>query len=199
MQLIRLVMYTVVMGSMLNVMAMERETIEQKRVAAVKRYRYIKGPKFNKAFLINMPGGTDSYTSGWLEKSFLESIDESCIQGLSLIEESDSQEEKNKALHRLVRMYNRRSLRKSFHRYEKILMKAIKTVVEKGADPNLENDTKCAGDPLYIALKRLEKKKNDDLLQFLFTYGARTDLPKAAVWVREVFEEYNKNQEKLKK
>ncbi len=191
MKLIRLVMCAVIMGSMLNAMAMEKEIIQQKRAAAVKRYRNTKNQRKIYAGLRN-----ERFLSYFDFLRLLELLgelfDEKCIQDLSLIdEEDDSQEEKDKALHRLVEIYNRQG----FYEHGETLMNAIKTVVAKGADPNLENDTESAGYPLYIALK---KEKNDDLLQLLFTHGAHTDLSKAAVWVREVFEEYNKNQKELK-
>ena len=208
MKLIRSVMCAVVMGNILNVMAMETETIEQKRAKAVARYKENKklvrqdqknywqpivteGNDCRPSSSVFMGVPVRPRLPSFLPQPF---FDEEWIQDLSLIEKSDSQEEKDKALHRFVRI-------EKFHQsyeYWETFKKSIKTVVQKGADPNLENDTKYVGEPLYIAMRGFKYKKDIDLLQFLFAHGARTDLPKAAVWVREVFEEYNKNQEKLK-
>ncbi len=203
MQLIRLIMCMVVMGSMLNVMAMETEIIQQKRAAAVAKYKETKRlisqrrQGYSIAYQsIDRPLGGTLYMGVSIITDFELCLpeplfDEGCIQDVSLVKESDSQEEKDKALCRLVNI-----CRQGFYKHGETLINAIKSVVGKGADPNLENDIKYVGYPLYIALK---KEKNDDLLQLLFAHGAHTDLSKAAVWVREVFEEYNKNQEKLKK
>ncbi len=206
MKLIRLVVCTVVMGSMLNVMAMETEIIQQKRAAAVAKYKETK--KLFKQYRkhcgvqtiirydfdlaqrikIEVPFCSDPS----LQQPF---FDEECIQDLSLIDEdNDSQKEKDKALHRLVRIRNAQGAK-----YWETLKKSIKTVVQKGADPNLENDTKYAGYPLYRAIEKFNKEKNDDLLQFLFAHGARTNLPEVLYPVWDAFEKYNKNQKELSK
>ena len=212
MQLIRLVVCTVVMGSMINTMAMEKEVIKQKRAAAVAKYKEIKKlifqyqkNYFTLFFTPKIVDGKFQRVEGRLQADLVIDLDyfrklpppdfdEECIQDLSLVQEKDSQKEKDKALRRLMNICNYQF----YTHYRGILKKSIKTVVQKGADPNLENDTKYVGEPLYIAMRGFKYKKDIDLLQFLFAHGARTNLPKAAFWVREAFEEYNKNQERLK-
>ncbi len=212
MQLIRLVVCTVVMGSMINTMAMEKEVIKQKRAAAVAKYKEIKKlifqyqkNYFTLFFTPKIVDGKFQRVEGRLQADLVIDLDyfrklpppdfdEECIQDLSLVQEKDSQKEKDKALRRLMNICNYQF----YTHYRGILKKSIKTVVQKGADPNLENDTKYAGYPLYKSIEEFNKEKNDDLLQFLFAHGAHTNLKTDDHLVCDAFEEYNKNQERLK-